>query len=90
MTARARGSHYRRWKLAELTHIVECPIPGSGLRSRLDAMHAWCREHCGPNDCADSKHVDRAPGGMPQDVLLWHFRDAATARAFAAAFDLSA
>jgi hypothetical protein len=85
---RARGSIDRRRKLAERPHVVECPIPGGGLRGRLDGMQAWCGEHCGSDGFVTAKRVDRAPDGTPQDVLLIHFRDEATARAFAEAFGL--
>jgi len=77
---------YRRFKVAELPHVVECPIPGSGLRSRLDAIR--CRKRCGLDAYAESRRADRAPYGKPMDVLLVHFGDEATARAFAAEFDL--
>jgi hypothetical protein len=86
--AQARGSMDRRRKLAERPHIVECPIPGGGLRGRLDGMQAWCREHCRADGFVTSSRVERAPDGTPQDVLLVHFRDDATARAFAIEFRL--
>jgi hypothetical protein len=37
---------------------------------------------------AQSKRTERALDGTPRDVLLIHFRDEATARAFAAASEL--
>ena len=87
--ASARGRIYRRRKLAELPFIVECPVPGGGLRERLDAMHAWAQRTCGNDRYATSSRRDRAGDGTPQDVLRVHFADEATARAFAAEFDLA-
>ena len=87
--ARARGSIYQRRKLAELPFTVECPIPGGGLRRRLDDMGEWCRARCGADGFVTSNRVDRAADGMPQDVLRIHFRDEATAGAFAEAFGLA-
>ena len=52
-------------------------------------MHEWCRERCGQDGYADSKRVDRAPDGTPKNVLFVHFRDEATAQAFAEAFQLA-
>jgi hypothetical protein len=86
--ARARGRVERRWKLAELPHVVECPVPGRGLRERHNHMHAWCKERCGNGRYATSSRHDRAPDGMPLEFLCFHFGDAATARAFASAFSL--
>jgi hypothetical protein len=80
----------RHRKLAELPYIVECLIPGGGLRGRLDAMQVWCREYCSSDGFVSSKRVDRAADGMPKDVLLIHFRDEAAARAFAETFGPSA
>jgi hypothetical protein len=86
--ARARGSIEHRRKLAERPHVVECPAPGSGLGSRYDAMSAWCRERCGADGFVTSMRVDRAPDRTPLEILLVHFRDEATAGAFAQAFGL--
>jgi hypothetical protein len=85
--AHARGSIYQRRKLAERPHVVECPIPGGGLRE-ITAMQAWCHDRLGPDGFVTSSRVDRAPDGMPQDVLRVHFAAEQDAQAFALAFGL--
>ena len=86
--AKSRGRIERRRQLARVPFVVECRIPGGGLRERLDAMHAWVRARCGNDGYATSKRVERGPDGMPADGLRVHFADAADAKTFAREFDL--
>jgi hypothetical protein len=86
--ARSRGSNDRRRKLAQLPYVVECPIPGGGLRQRLDQMNAWAKRTCGNDGYATMSREDRSGPGTPQQILRMHFADEATARAFALEFGL--
>jgi hypothetical protein len=86
--AKARGRIERRRFLEKLPFVVECPIPGSGLRQRLDDMHAWARRTCGNERYGTSSRVDRSNSYAPAAILRVHFADEETARAFADAFTL--
>jgi hypothetical protein len=86
--ARSRGSNDRRRKLAQLPYVVECPIPGGGLRERLDQMHAWAQRTYGNDGYATSSRRDRAPDGTSAEILRVHFADETTVQAFAREFAL--
>ena len=81
-----RGFIDRRRQADKCPFVVETPIPGSGLRKRLDEMHAWAKSACGNDRYMTGSRVDRTDPMNPVEVLQVRFADEAVAIAFAEAF----
>jgi hypothetical protein len=85
--ARARGNTYRTWQLERCPFLAEIIVPGSGLRTHLDAMNAWLRKHC-QADHATAHRFDKVDPMKPVEWLQFRFADDATAQTFADSFGL--
>jgi hypothetical protein len=78
VTARYKGRSSR--KTVKFPHVVEIPVPPSGLGKRLDAMHAFHSKR-GITAC-----LGRGRRENSRNYLRWYFAAPKTAADFASKF----